>query len=59
MSRNLVQILIKDLAFCLIQTLNVYLCPAERTNFSLMHVLVSLGPKSLQLLLAMRSPNKH
>ena len=29
MSRNLVQILIKDSGFCLIQTLNVYFCPAQ------------------------------
>ena len=57
MSRNLVQILIKDSAFRLNQTQNVHLCP----NCSLLHVLVSLGHKNLQLLLGMRSSqaNKH
>ena len=35
------------------------MCPKERTNCSLMHVLKSLGHKNLQLLLGMRSPNKH
>ena len=49
----------KDSAFCLNQTLNVYLRPAERSDFSLMHVLVSLGPKNLQLLLGMRYPDKQ
>ena len=59
MSRNLVQILIKDSAFFLHQTLNVYLCPTQRTDGSFMHVLISLGHKNLQLVLGMRSPNKH
>ena len=59
MSRNLVQILIKDSAFCLNPTENVYLCPTQRTGCSLMLVLISLGHKNLQLLLEMRSPNKH
>ena len=59
MSGNLVQILIKHSAFCLIQTSNVYLCPTQRFHCSLMHVLKSLGHKNLQLLLGMRSSNKH
>ena len=59
MSRNLVQILIKDSGFCLIQTLNVYFCPAQCIDCSLMHVLKSLGHKNFQLLLGMRSSNKH
>ena len=59
MSRNLSHILIKDLAFCLIQTQNDYLCPTQRFDCSLMHVLISLGHKSLQLLLRVRSSNKH
>ena len=59
MSGNLVQILIKDSAFCLNQISNVYLGPAQRTDCSLMHVLISLGHKNLQLLLGMRSSDKH
>ena len=59
MPKNLVQILIKDSAFCLIQTQNVYLCSMQRIDCSLMHVLISLGRKDLQLLLGMRSSNKH
>ena len=59
MSRNVVQILIKDSALCLIQIQNVYLCPSKCTDFSLMHVLKSLSHKSLQLLLRKRSSNKH
>ena len=59
MSRNVVQILIKNSALCLIQIQNVYLCPAKCIDFSLMHVLKSLGHKSLQLLLRKRSSNKH
>ena len=59
MSRNLVQILIKDSAFCLIQTLSVYFCPTQCLDSSLMHDLKSLGHKNLQLLLGMRSSNKH
>ena len=59
MSRNLVQILIKDSAFCLFQTLTVYLSPTQCIDRSLMHVLKSLGHKNIQLLLGMRSSNKH
>ena len=60
MSINWVQILIKDSAFCLIQTFkNVYLCPTQRTDCSLMHVLIGLGHKNLHLLPGMRSSNKH
>ena len=59
MTRNLGQILIKDSAFCRIQTQNVYLCPTQRFGCSLMHVLISLGHKNLQLLLGMRSSNMH
>ena len=59
MSRNVVQILIKDSAFRLIQTQNVYLCPTQHFHCSLMHVLISLGHKNLQLLLGMCSSNKH
>ena len=59
MSRNLVQILMKDSAFCLNQASNVYLCTTQHTDCSLMHVLQSLGYKNLELLLRMRSPNKH
>ena len=55
MSRNLVQILIKDSAFWLIQTWNVWLCPTQRFDCSSIHVLVSLVHKNLQLLLGMRS----
>ena len=51
MSRNLVQTLIKNLAFCLNQTLNVYLCPTQCTD--------CLGHKHSQLLLGMRSSNMH
>ena len=48
MSINWVQILIKDSAFCLIQTFkNVYLCPTQRIDCSLMHVLIGLGHKNL------------
>ena len=35
------------------------MCPAQCIGCSLMHVLVSLGHKNLQLLLGMRSSNKH
>ena len=59
MSGNLVQILIRDSAFCLNQILNVYLGPTQRTDCSLMHVLISLSHKDLQLLLGMRSSDKH
>ena len=59
MSRNLVEILIKDSAFCLIQTSNVYFCLTHCIDCSLMHVLKSLGHKNLQLLLGMHSSNKH
>ena len=59
MPKNLVQILIKGSAFCLIQTQNVYLCPMHRIDCSLMHVLISLGRKNLQLLLGMCSCSKH
>ena len=55
----MVQILIKDSAFCVIQTLNAYCCPTQCIDCSLMHVLKSLGHKNLQLLLGMRSSNKH
>ena len=59
MSRKWVQILIKDSGFCLNQTYNVYLCPTQCVDSSLMHVLMSLGHKNLQLLLGMHSANKH
>ena len=59
MSRNLVQILMKDSAFCLNQTSNVYLRTTQHTDCSLIHALLSLGYKNLELLLGMRSPNKH
>ena len=59
MSRKWVQILIKDSGFCLNQTSNVYLCPTQCVDCSLMHVLMSLGHKNLQLLLVMGSFNKH
>ena len=59
MSGNLVQILIKDSAFCVNQTLNVYLGPTQHTDCSLMRVLISLGRKNLQLLLGIRSSDKH
>lgn len=59
MSGSLVQILIKDTAFCLNQTSNVYLGLTPRTDCSLVHVLISLGHKILQLLLEMRSSDKH
>ena len=59
MSRNLVQILTKDSAFCLIQTLNVNFCPTQWIDCSLMHVLKSLSHKNFQLLLGMCSSNKH
>ena len=42
-SRNLVQILIKDAAFCLNQTKNVYLCPTQCIDSSSVRVLMSLG----------------
>ena len=57
MSGNLVQISIKDSAFCLNQTF--YLGPTQRTDCSLMQVLISLGHKNLQLSLGMRSSDKH
>ena len=47
-SRNLVEILIKNSAFCLNQT-----CPAQCIDCSLMRVLMSLGHKNLILLLGM------
>ena len=59
MSGNLVQILSKDSAFCLNQTENFYLCPTQRADCSLMRVLINLGHKNLQLLLGMRSSDKH
>ena len=34
------------------------MCPTQRTDCSLMHVLVSLGHKNLQLLLGIHSLNK-
>ena len=58
-SGNLVQILIKDSAFCLNQTYNVYWGLTQPTDRSLMHVLISLGHKNLQLLLGMSSCDKH
>ena len=60
MSRSLVEILIKTSAFCLNQTLNVYLCPTRHIDCSLMRILKSFGHKDLilQLLLEMRSSNK-
>ena len=42
MPRNLVQFLIKDSAFCLIQTQNLYLCPMQRIDCSLMFSEVSV-----------------
>ena len=50
MSRNLVQILIKTSAFCLNQTLNVYLCPTQCIDSSLMRVLMSLGHKDFTVI---------
>ena len=37
----------------------VYLGPTQRTDCSLMHVLISLRQKNLQLLLGMRSSDEH
>ena len=59
MSGNLVQISMKDSAFCPNQTSNVYLGTTQRTDCNLMHVLISLGLKNLQLLLGIRSSDKH
>ena len=36
-----------------------HLCPTQCIDCSLMHVLKRLGHKNLQLLLGMRSCNKH
>ena len=58
-SRNLVEILIKDSAFCLNQTSNVYLCPTQCIDRSLMRVIMSLGHKILYLSLGMCYSNKH
>ena len=35
------------------------MCPTQHTDCSLMHVLIRLGHKNLQLLFEMPSPNKH
>ena len=46
--KNLVEILIKNSAFCLNQTYKaVYFCPTQCIGFSLMRVLVSLGHENL------------
>ena len=59
MPRNLVEILIKNSAFCLNQIEKSYLCPAQCIDCSLMRVFMSLGHKNLILLLGMRSCNEH
>ena len=56
MTRNLVEILIKNSAFCLNQT---YLCATQSIDCSLMRVLMNLGHKNLILLLGMRSCIEH
>ena len=57
--RNLVEILIKNSAFCLNQTYKaVYFCPTQCIGCSLMRVLVSLGHENLISLLGMRSCNE-
>ena len=53
MPRNLVEILIKNSAFCL-----NYLCPTQCIDYSLMRVFMSLDQKNLISLLEMRSCNE-
>ena len=59
MRKNLAKILVKDSAFCLNETLNVYLCPTQCIDCSLMRVPHESRSQILKLLLEMRSPNKH
>ena len=59
MPRNWVEILIKNPAFCLNQTLKVYLCATQTIDCNLIRVLTSLGHKNLILLLGMRSCHDH